>query len=109
VTFGAGLLCYVPFAVLAPGFIEPSDEDRAAVGAMFADDEQATRLDEQALQAAWDDQFRDVPPPAGICSACGDDAEELSWGLCPDCLDDAATHAAIAGQNERAGLGYRVF
>lgn len=27
--FGQGILRFVPFAVTAPGFIEPSDEDRA--------------------------------------------------------------------------------
>jgi hypothetical protein len=37
-SFGAGLLRFVPFAVTAPGFAEPSDADRAAVGQMFADD-----------------------------------------------------------------------
>lgn len=75
---------------------------------MFADAE-ADRLDEQALQAAWDDQFNDTLPPAGHCQNCGEPCDHLTpQGLCDRC-DDLATDAAIAGQNGRAGLGYRVF
>jgi hypothetical protein len=37
--FGAGLFRFTPYAVTAPGFTEPSDEDRAAAALMFADSE----------------------------------------------------------------------
>lgn len=36
--FGSGLTHYVAFAVTAPGFVEPSDEDRTAAALLFADD-----------------------------------------------------------------------
>jgi hypothetical protein len=35
--FGAGLFRVTPYAVTAPGFVEPTDEDRAAVRQLFAD------------------------------------------------------------------------
>ena len=40
---------------------------------------------------------------------CGDRCDDLTFqGLCDRC-DDLACEATIAGENERAGLGYRVF
>jgi hypothetical protein len=89
---------------------EPSPEDRAEAAAMFDALEQVRYLDElesQAQQAAWDAQFR---LPAGLCELCGEPSDGLDpiHKLCPDCLA-AAENATIAGQNGRAGLGYRVF
>ena len=77
---------------------------------MFGDSEEENRwLEEQALQAAWDDQFNDIIPAPGFCQLCGDRCDDPTFqGLCEPC-DDLACDATIAGQNERAGLGYRVF
>ena len=36
----------------------------------FGDAEANRRLDEQALDAAWDDQFNDTIPAAGHCLNC---------------------------------------
>jgi hypothetical protein len=67
------------------------------------------RLEEQALQAAWDDQFNDTLPATGHCLLCGDRCDDLTFqGLCDRC-DDLACEATIAGRNARAGLGNRVF
>jgi hypothetical protein len=72
-------------------------------------DEENRRLEEQALQAAWDDRFIVTIPAAGVCQMCGDACDDLTFqGLCDRC-DDLACEATIAGQNARAGLGYRVF
>jgi hypothetical protein len=75
----------------------------------FGDAEADRRLEEQALQAAWDDQFNDSLPAAGHCLMCGDRCDDLTFqGLCDRC-DDLACDATTAGQNAQAGLGYRVF
>ena len=75
----------------------------------FGEIEDERRIEEQALQAAWDDQFNDSLTPAGHCLMCGDRCDDLTFqGLCDRC-DDLACEATIAGQNARAGLGYRVF
>ena len=70
-------------------------------------EEENRYLEEQARQAEWDDQFR---LPAGLCEMCGEPSDWLDpmHKLCGDCLT-AAENATIAGQNGRAGLGYRVF
>jgi hypothetical protein len=73
----------------------------------FGELEDARQLEEQALQAAWDDQFNDTIP-AGCCRSCGEPAESLADGLCPDCerQADEATYACV---NRHFGLGNRVF
>ena len=75
----------------------------------FGDTEADRQLEEQALQARWDDQFTNAYP-AGCCQLCGEPSDQLDpvHELCPECLD-RAEFATIAGVNERAGLGYRVF
>ncbi len=84
-----------------------SDLDWAAQ--TFGEIDDNRRLEEQALQAAWDDQFNAGLPAAGHCLMCGDPCDDLTFqGLCDRC-DDLACDATIAGQNARAGLGYRVF
>ena len=66
-------------------------------------------LEEQAQEAAWNDQFTNSFPEAGHCHLCGEKCDDLTFqGLCDRC-DNVATDATIAGQNERAGLGYQVF
>jgi hypothetical protein len=73
----------------------------------FGDAEADRELEERALQAEWDDQFRF---PAGLCELCGEPADWLDpiYKLCPECLE-LAEHATTAGQNGHAGLGHRVF
>ena len=106
VAFGAGLLCYVPLAVLAPGFAEPSDEDRAVVAEMFADAE--PDYDAMADEAAYLASLESLDPPPGICRSCGQAADDLTGGRCDAC-DRAGTDATIACVNARFGLGKRVF
>ena len=66
-------------------------------------------LEARALDAEWDDQFNDSIPATGHCLNCGDRCDDLTaQGLCDRC-DTLATDATTAGQNGRAGLGYRVF
>src|SRR5262249_42859918 len=56
------------------------------------------RLEERALQAAWDDQFIGTMP-VGPCEACGKVAELTEEGLCEAC-DTAAINATIALKNQ---------
>jgi hypothetical protein len=102
-TFGRG----IPTGDRRP-FV-PDLEDLARAAQAFGDAEADRELEERALQAAWDDQFANAFP-AGCCQICGEPSDELDpvHQLCPVCLDEAE-FATIAGQNERAGLGYRVF
>ena len=87
----------------------PTLEDLDWAAEFFGDLEDARRLEEQALEATWYDQFNDSIPQTGHCLNCGDRCDDLTiQGLCDGC-DDLATNATIAGQNGRAGLGYRVF
>lgn len=51
--FGAGLTHYIPFAVIAGNFLEPSDEDKAAAAAMFADDDDFEPADLELRAAAF--------------------------------------------------------
>ena len=94
----------------APEDLEPSTaQDLQDAADMFGDAEDDSWLEEQALQAAWDDQFNATIPAPGFCQLCGDRCDDLTFqGLCDRC-DDLACEATVAGQNERAGLGYRVF
>ncbi len=117
--FASGLTYFVPAPVLAPGFFEPSPEDRAwAAIHLNADDlgmaeipemtdEEADYLAGEAAALASMEAL--TPRPVGICKACGELVDSLSWGLCDDCFERAAEEATTAGENERAGLGYRVF
>jgi hypothetical protein len=106
--FGAGLTRFVAFAVTAPGFVDPSDEDKAAAAAMFARDDEPD-YDLFAGEAAFLASCEAMtPPPVGHCRSCGQPSEALSYGLCDAC-DDAGTEATIKGENGRAGPGYRVF
>jgi hypothetical protein len=93
---------------------EPSSEDRAWAAALFDELDQARyqaeknrRLEEQALQAQWDDQFR---LPAGLCEMCGEPSDWLDpvHKLCSDCLT-AAENATIACMDRNAMGQYRVF
>jgi hypothetical protein len=70
-------------------------------------DRENARLEEQAEQARWDDQFRF---PAGICESCGEKSDWLdpTHKLCDACLD-AATDATISCLNRNAMGQYRVF
>ena len=104
-TFGRGI-DHRPFV--------PSQDDLAWAATFFGQledarlrEEENRYLEEQALQARWDDQFRF---PAGICEMCGEPSDWLdpTHKLCGECLD-IAERATLAGANERAGLGYRVF
>ena len=72
-------------------------------------DEENRELERRAGEAEWLDRFNDSIA-AGRCVDCGAPSDQLDrvHGLCPPCLD-SAEFATIAGQNERAGLGYRVF
>src|SRR5262249_480759 len=75
----------------------------------FGDAEDDRRLEELATQAAWEDRVNGSIPPGGHCLVCGDRCEDLTFqGLCDRC-DTLASDATIAGENGRAGLGYRVF
>ena len=87
----------------------PDLDDLSWAAQAFGDAEADRQLEEQALQAAWDDQFTGAFP-AGCCQLCGEPSDQLDpvHELCPECLD-RAEFATIAGVNERAGLGYRVF
>ena len=84
-------------------------QDLQDAAQMFGDAEADRWLEEQALQARWDDQFTNAFP-AALCQMCGEPSDQLDpvHELCPECLD-RAEFATIDGQNERAGLGYRVF
>lgn len=95
--FGAGLTRFVPFAVLAPGFVEPSDEDRAAVGPLFAGG-----ADWDAR--AWSDAH------GTHCEMCDRPVErgELVGGLCSAC-QDAAEEAMMTCQYGAVGLGWRSY
>src|SRR5215831_10750235 len=107
--FGRGLrqtiaACSSPF--------EPSDEDRSWAAALFEELEQARyqaekncQLEERALQAQWDDQFR---LPAGLCESCGKPSDWLDpiHKLCDTCLT-AAENATIACQYRNAMGQYR--
>jgi hypothetical protein len=77
---------------------------------MFGDSEEENAwLEEQALQAAWDAQFDETIPASGFCPMCGDECDDPTFqGLCDRC-DDPACDAAIAGEDARAGFGYRGF
>ena len=84
-------------------------QDQQDAAQMFGDAEADRRLEEQALESAWYDQFNDTIPATGHCLLCGDRCDDLTFqGLCDRC-DDLAMAATTAGQNARAGLGYFVF
>ena len=101
--FGSGILRFIP---LSRGF-EPSDADRAAAAQMFADATEPDwdRLAGEAAYIAASEAL--TPPPSTRCRSCGELAEVNAVGRCDDC-DERGTDATIAGQNGRAGLGYRV-
>jgi hypothetical protein len=84
-------------------------QDLASAAQMFADAEADRELETRALEAEWDDRFNGSIPATGHCLNCGDRCDDLTTqGLCDRC-DTLATEATTAGQNGRAGLGYRVF
>jgi hypothetical protein len=87
----------------------PSQADLDWAAQCFGDAESDRELEARAEQARWDDQFNRTFP-AGCCQLCGEPSDQLDpvHELCPECLD-RAEYATLAGQNERAGLGYRVF
>ena len=99
-TFGRGL-ARRPFT--------PSQADQAWAAQAFGDAEADRQLEEQALQARWDDQFAGAFP-AGCCQLCGEPSDQLDpvHELCPECLT-AAEDATIACQNKSAMGQYRVF
>jgi hypothetical protein len=67
------------------------------------------RLEVQARQGRWDDQFNRAFP-AGLCQPCVEPSDRLDpvHELCPECMT-ATENATIAGENGRAGFGYRTF
>ncbi len=84
-------------------------QDLQEAAQMFGDAEADRILEERAQEAAWYDQFNGTFPEAGLCLMCRERCDDLNFqGLCDRC-HDLATDATIAGQNARAGLGYRVF
>ena len=87
----------------------PSQADLAWAAQAFGDAEADRQLEEQALQARWDDQFTNAFP-AGCCQLCGEPSDQLDpvHELCPECLT-AAENATIACQNRTAMGQYRVF
>jgi hypothetical protein len=99
-TFGRGL-ARRPFT--------PSQADQAWAAQAFGDAEADRQLEEQALQAQWDDQFNRTFP-AGCCQLCGEPSDWLDpvHELCGECLT-AAENATIACQNKSAMGQYRVF
>jgi hypothetical protein len=86
----------------------PSQADLDWAAQTFGDTEADRELEEQALQARWDDQFNAYP--AGVCELCGQPADWLDpiHKLCDPCLT-AAENATIACQNRNAMGQYRVF
>jgi hypothetical protein len=95
-------------------YYEPSPEDAAWAAALFEELDQARyqaakdrELEERALQAEWDGQFRF---PAGVCESCGQPSDWLdpTHKLCGECLE-AAENSTIACQNRNAMGQYRVF
>jgi hypothetical protein len=106
-SFGAGLNFFVPLAVVAEGFVEPTDEDKAAVAQMFADGPEPEW--DMAGEAAFVDAMSALtPPPADVCRSCGQAAEVDRDGLCFNCERDG-TGASMACVNRHFGLGNRVF
>ena len=87
----------------------PDLDDLAWAAQAFGDTEADRQLEEQALQARWDDQFNGTFP-AGLCQLCGEPSDQLDrvHQLCPECLT-AAENATIACQNRNAMGQYRVF
>ncbi len=84
-------------------------QDLQDAAQMFGDADENRRLEEQAQEAAWYDQFNGSFPTTGHCLLCGDRCDDLTFqGLCDRC-DDLATDATTACQNAQAGLGYQVF
>ena len=72
-------------------------------------DRENRHYEELAAEAEWTDRFNASIPATGHCLNCGDRCDDLTvQGLCDRC-DTLATDATTAGQNGRAGLGYRVF
>jgi hypothetical protein len=94
----------------------PSIEEMDEAAQMFRNledarrlEEENHRLEEQALEAAWSDQFNDTMPMTGHCLNCGDRCDVLTLqGLCDSC-DTLATEDSIACVNELHGLGRREF
>jgi hypothetical protein len=84
-------------------------QDLQDAAQMFGDLEADRRLDEQARDAEWSDQFNDSIPATGHCLLCGDPCDDLTVQRLCDRCDTLATDATTAGRNRRAGLGYRVF
>jgi hypothetical protein len=85
--FGADLFSFFTYAVTATRFVEPSDEDRAAVGQMFADYHTEPEPDGDTLagEAAYLDAVSSLTPPLGYCKSCGRPAEVNADGWCDDC------------------------
>jgi hypothetical protein len=99
-----------PFGILpARERFIPSQADLDWAAQAFGDAEADRELEEQALQAAWDDQFANAFP-AGLCEMCGAPSDWLdpTHKLCGECLT-AAENATIACQNRNAMGQYRVF
>jgi hypothetical protein len=80
-----------------PTRLEPSDEDKAAAAAMFADD------------ADWDARMA-ADANGDECEACGRPVErgELVGGLCNVC-QCRAEEATMASQYAAAGMGWRSY
>jgi hypothetical protein len=99
--FGAGILP-------KRARFQPSDADRRWAAQAFADGGEPD-WDALAAEAACLDAMCSLtPPPVERCPSCGELAEALADGLCPDCerRADEMTHACV---NRHFGLGNRVF
>jgi hypothetical protein len=95
---------------------EPSPEDAAWAAALFEELDQARyqaekdrRLDEMALQAAWDDTFGHVVldasdfPPSGLCPICETiDFLDRATGRCPECSGRCVVCGVRGETNENA-------
>jgi hypothetical protein len=64
----------------------PSIEDLEWAAQFFGDLEADRLLEEEALEAAWNDQFNDTFPSTDRCLMCGESSDDLSTtGLCDRC------------------------
>jgi hypothetical protein len=94
---------------IGPRHFVPDLDDLAWAAQAFGDAEADRQVEEQALQAKWDDQFNGTHP-AGCCQLCGEPSDWLdpTHQLCGECLT-AAENATVACQNRNAMGQYRVF
>lgn len=79
--FGAGILAFVPFAVVAPGFSEPDESDRD----WWA--RESNRLPEP-MERSWEAKFEAAVMSGEACCRCGlppEGRDPLRGGHCESC------------------------